>query len=53
MSVRGVLIKSDSSDSLTEYSIDLQSAPRSPRTPRSPHMFVNRVDYFDRGHKGM
>lgn len=49
MSGRGVLIRSDSMESLTDYLIDL---PSSPRPPRSPHLHSGRIDYFDRSLRG-
>lgn len=49
MSVRGVLIRSDSLESLTDFPVDL---PSSPRPPRSPHLHAGRIDYFDRSLRG-
>lgn len=49
MSSRGVLVSIDSVDS--DFPVEASSPPPPrPRTPKSPH--GNRLDYFDKIHRG-
>lgn len=51
MSSRGMLVSKDSVESYCDFPIEATSPPPPrPRTPKSPH--GNRLDYFDKSHRG-
>lgn len=51
MSSRGVLVSKDSVESYSDFPLEASSPPPPrPKTPKSP--YGNRLDYFDKGHRG-